>query len=344
MIPLIVGMSGTSLTAEEKSFFREIQPWGYILFKRNCVSSEQVRALTDELRGLEGYEDTPILIDQEGGRVARLKDNPEWRSYPSGGFFGNFYQSCPDTSLAAVRVNASLQAAELRRLGINVNCAPMIDVRDPASHDIIGDRAFSTEAAEVAAYGRAVMQGLMTERVLPVVKHIPGHGRARADSHEDLPVVEASLAELEKDFIPFRTLNDAPLAMTAHILYSSLDRENCATLSSEIIQNIIRARIGFQGILMSDDLSMKALRGDLGDLAENCLTAGCDLVLHCNGEMPEMTKIAARLPAISDELSDRTANMFDQLDQAFSPRSEADLSEEYTELAALMQKLGKAAA
>ena len=343
MLPLIVGMSGLALTAEEKDFFRDIQPWGYILFKRNCATSEGVRALTDSLREISGNADTPILIDQEGGRVARLKDNAEWRAYPPGGYFGQYYGHCPETSLGAVTLNASLQAAELRRLGVNVNCAPMIDVRDENAHDIIGDRAFSQDPEEVAAYGRAVMKGLNYEGVLPIIKHIPGHGRARADSHETLPRVTESREALARDFHPFKVLSDAPMAMTAHILYEALDAENCATLSPSIIADTIRGEIGFDNLLMTDDLSMKALSGDMTELTQRSIAAGCDLILHCNGDMAEMQAIAKGLTAAPARVVHKTARMFEDLRANFSPRSEADLLEEFAEITAVMERLGKAA-
>jgi len=295
MIPALLGLAGPELTDEERSFFRELDPAGYILFKRNIDTPEQVRALTHALRDLAGRE-LPILIDQEGGRVARLRP-PHWPEFPTGETFSNTYARAPITAIEACRLNALALAAMLKELGITVNCLPLLDVRDAQGHDIIGERALGTEPMQVSALGRATLDGLRQGGVCGVIKHIPGHGRAGADSHLELPVVEASLSALERDFEPFRRLSSAPMAMTAHVTYTALDAGNCATLSPQVI-DFIRTDIGFSGLLMSDDLGMKALSGDFGARAAAALAAGCDIALHCSGDMAEMKAIAAALPEI----------------------------------------------
>ncbi|MFT6212581.1 MAG: beta-N-acetylhexosaminidase [Alphaproteobacteria bacterium] len=329
--PLIVGLSGTELTDKEISFIHQHKPWGFILFARNIASVDQVYALTSHLRRLTNRVELPILIDQEGGRVARLRGQG-WRQYPAAASFYAGYSQNPELALDAIRINAALQAAELRKIGVTVNCAPMIDVRTQQSHDIIGDRAFSHAPKEVAAYGKAVMEGLSSQGVLPIIKHIPGHGRALCDSHESLPKVDSALSELLQDFEPFIALNHAPLAMTAHILYQALDDAECATLSEHIIRQAIRGMIGFSGLLMTDDMSMKALSGTLDDLSLRALRAGCDLVLHCNGDIDEMTLIANALNIDNRFLALRTEKIFADLHLQKSPRSEQDLMEEYQEI------------
>jgi beta-N-acetylhexosaminidase len=287
----IYGLEGLTLTDAERKFFGNVKPFGYILFKRNCDNPEQLRALTDSLRELSGNSQLPILIDQEGGRVARLQA-PHWRKPPAAACFADI--ACKDESAAkyATHLNARLIAAELLAMGINVNCAPLADIPVEGAHDIIGDRAYGKTAADVIMLGREMARGLLEGGVMPILKHIPGHGRARVDSHEDLPVVDAPLAELEAtDFVPFRELRDIPLGMTAHIIYTALDAQNVAT-TSPIVIDYIRKVIGFDGLLMSDDLSMKALQGSFSEKAKATLAAGCDLVLHCNGKMDEMVEVA----------------------------------------------------
>ena len=329
--PFIVGVSGTVLTPEEIAFLREHQPWGIILFKRNCETPHGVYALTSNLRDILGRTELPILIDQEGGRVARLRGT-HWRDYPAPAFFYNTYSVDPMTTLEAVMLNASLQAAELRKIGVSVNCTPMIDVRDAGADDIIGDRAFSEHPDDVIEFGHTVIKGLTTQGILPIIKHIPGHGRSLCDSHFDLPVVCNSLEELERDFAPFKALNYAPLAMTAHIVYEALDKENCATLSPFVIQNIIREKIGFSGILMSDDISMKALQGSLAEITTQSLNAGCDIILHCNGKMDEMQEIVNVLPETPDTVLKRTDKMFADLHFTASPQQESDILDAYQEV------------
>ncbi len=293
----IVGCSGLEITPDERAFFRDADPWGFILFKRNIDSPEQVRALTASLREIIGREDAPILIDQEGGRVQRMGP-PHWRRYPPGRAYGRMGPDGSKEEMA--RLGARLIAHDLLSVGINVDCLPVLDVPAPGAHDIIGDRAYAGDPRQVAVLGRAAAEGLLDGGVLPVIKHIPGHGRARADSHEALPVVDASRQELEAvDFEPFRALADMPLGMSAHVVYTAIDPENPATTSRTVIDEIIRGWIGFEGLLMSDDLSMKALSGTLRERAAAALSAGCDVALHCNGKLEEMQAVAEAAPVLS---------------------------------------------
>ncbi|MCM0031403.1 beta-N-acetylhexosaminidase [Sandarakinorhabdus limnophila] len=318
MQPLFLGIAGLALNDDERALFRAANPAGYILFKRNVDSPDQVRALTQSLRDLAG-RDVPILIDQEGGRVARLRP-PHWPEFPTGERFGLLYDKAPITAIEACRLNALALAALLKDLGINVDCLPLLDVRDTQGHDIIGDRSFGAEPMVVSALGKAVLDGFRAGGICGVVKHIPGHGRARADSHLELPVVTASREELERDFEPFRRLADAPMAMTAHITYTALDAARCATLSPDVI-DFIRQDIGFGGLLMSDDLGMHALGNpqsgghppgsnalqDFGARALASLDAGCDIALHCSGDFNEMCSIAEAAPVMSDAAATRLA-------------------------------------
>jgi beta-N-acetylhexosaminidase len=284
----ILGCAGPSLSKDEIAFFREVKPWGFILFARNVESPDQVRALTEALRATVGRADAPILIDQEGGRVQRLKP-PHWRAYPPGRAYGQLAGNDPLLKREITRLGARLIAHDLASLGVNVDCVPVLDVPDPRGHEIIGDRAYGQTPDEVAFLGRAAAEGLIAGGVLPVIKHIPGHGRAMADSHLELPVVEASYEELDgRDFPPFRALSDMPMAMTAHVIYTAIDRKRPATTSKKAIRKVIRGALGFDGLIMSDDLSMKALSGGFTDRARDALAAGCDVVLHCNGDMAEM--------------------------------------------------------
>ncbi len=281
----IFGCAGPVLSAEEQAFFAEERPWGFILFARNIVSPDQVRSLVTALRASVGRPEAPVLIDQEGGRVARLKP-PHWRLYPPG-------RAYAEAGAEIARLGARLMAHDLMSLGVNSDCAPVLDVPEPGAHDIIGDRAYGETAQSVAQFGRAVAEGLIAGGVLPIIKHIPGHGRARSDSHLELPVVEASLADLEaRDFAPFQALADMPAAMTAHVVYAAIDPTRPATTSRKVIEEVIRGSIGFDGLLISDDLSMKALSGSLQSRASQSLDAGCDVVLHCNGDPAEMAAVA----------------------------------------------------
>lgn len=288
----ICGASGLALDTDEIAFFRDAQPWGFILFRRNCDTPDQIRALTTAMRDAVG-RDAPILIDQEGGRVQRLGP-PIWPAYPTGRTYGDLYARTPADGLAAARLGARLIAADLRALGIDVDCLPVLDVPVEGAHDVIGHRAYGIVPAVVSALGRAAADGLLAGGVLPVIKHIPGHGRAGVDSHHHLPVVDSPRAELEAtDFPPFRDAARLPLAMTAHVVYTALDPDHPATTSKTVIDEVIRGSLGFDGCLMSDDVSMKALSGSLGERTAAALAAGCDLVLHCDGDLAEMREVAA---------------------------------------------------
>lgn len=287
----IAGCSGLALCDEERSFVRDANPFGFILFRRNIADPDQVRALTASLRDCVGRDDAPVLIDQEGGRVQRLGP-PHWPRYPAGRRYAQAASSAAQARHLA-RLGARLIAEDLRALGITVDCLPVLDVPVPGSDAIIGDRAYADAPDSVAELGRAAAEGLMQGGVLPVMKHVPGHGRAGLDSHEALPRVEASLADLrERDFPPFRALADLPMAMTAHIVFTAIDPERPATTSPAVIGDIVRGEIGFDGLLMSDDLSMKALSGSLRARAEAALRAGCDVALHCNGRLDEARAVA----------------------------------------------------
>ncbi|HEX5377618.1 MAG TPA: beta-N-acetylhexosaminidase [Phenylobacterium sp.] len=284
----ILGCAGPTLSAEEQAFFRDVRPWGFILFKRNVDTPDQVRALVDVLRETVGRADAPVLIDQEGGRVQRLGP-PHWRRYPPGRAYGDLPANDLLLRREITRLGARLLAHDLAALGINVDCAPVLDVPYPGAHDVIGDRAYADNPEGVASLGRAACEGLIAGGVLPVIKHIPGHGRALADSHLDLPVVDASYEQLDAwDFAPFRVLSDMPMAMTAHVVYAAIDPKRPATTSRKAMTGVIRGACGFDGLVMSDDLSMKALSGDFPARAHASLKAGCDVVLHCNGDMAEM--------------------------------------------------------
>jgi len=299
MKPVIFGLSGLSLTAPERAFFAEADPVGYILFGRNVADRSQLRALTDELRALSGRDDLPILIDQEGGRVARMAP-PEWPAFPAGPVFDALYATAPMSAIAAARANGQALGAMLAEVGITVDCAPLLDRRFEGTVPAIADRAFGGDAMQVAALGRAMLDGFAAAGVVGVVKHMPGHGRAGVDSHYELPVVRASNAELEEDIRPFRTLAGAAMGMTCHVVFTAWDAERPATLSPTVIADIIRGRIGFDGLLMTDDIDMKALSGTAGEKAAAAITAGCDVVLDCWARMDEMAEIAGRLGDIAD--------------------------------------------
>jgi beta-N-acetylhexosaminidase len=288
---MIAGCAGLELSKDEAAFFRDAEPWGFILFKRNCDTPEQIRALVKAMRAAVG-RDAPVLIDQEGGRVQRLGP-PHWPTYPKAAAYGALYVRDAEKGLEAARLGARLIANDLAQLGIDIDCLPVLDVPGPDGHDVIGDRAYGRDAKIVSAVGRAAAEGLLDGGVLPVIKHMPGHGRAQVDSHKALPRVDAARAVLaETDFPAFKPLADMPLGMTAHVVYEAIDADNPATLSSKVISEVIRGEIGFGGALMTDDLSMHALSGDFGDRTKAALDAGCDLVLHCNGDMAEMIAVA----------------------------------------------------
>lgn len=297
----ILGCSGLSLSREEEAFFRDVQPWGFILFARNVEAPDQVRRLVDQLRATVDRPDAPVLIDQEGGRVQRLGP-PHWRRYPPGRAYGELASNDPLLRREITRLGARLLAHDLAALGINVDCVPVLDVPVAGAHDVIGDRAYAKTPDGVALLGRAACEGLIAGGVLPVIKHIPGHGRAMADSHHDLPVVETAYDELDAwDFAPFKMLSDMPMAMTAHVVYSAVDAKRPATTSKKAMRRVIRGAIGFDGLVMSDDLSMKALGGEFADRARHSLAAGCDVVLHCNGDMAEMKAVLDGTKALSGQ-------------------------------------------
>lgn len=297
----ISGMSGPALTDEERAFLRAREPWGFILFKRNVETPAQVAALVRDLRETVGRPDAPVLIDQEGGRVQRLGP-PHWPAYPPGAVFGALWDLDRDAGCEAARLGARLIAADLADLGITVDCLPLADVPVEGADAVIGDRAYGTTPGKVAAIARAVTTGLAEGGVLPVLKHIPGHGRATADSHLRLPTVDVPAAELERtDFAAFAPLADLPMAMTAHVVFSALDPAQPATTSATIIAQVIRGTIGFQGLLMSDDVSMNALEGSIAARTRASLAAGCDVVLHCNGKLDEMQEAALEAPPLAGE-------------------------------------------
>jgi len=304
MKPVIFGIAGATLSSDEAEFFRRVEPAGYILFKRNCVDPAQMRALTDALRDLHGRDDVLIMIDQEGGRVARMQP-PVWPAFPAGGAFDPLYDRAPVSAIEAARANAHALALMLRDVGVNVDAAPMLDVRMDGASDIVGDRALGSDPMQVAALGRAMLDGLRKGGVVGIVKHMPGHGRALVDSHHHLPVVDASAQELERDIAPFRTLRNAPMGMTSHIVYTAWDAEQPASRSPIVIDRIIRGEIGFDGLLMSDDLDMKALSGAVPDRAAAVVAAGCDLALNCWARMDEMQGVVAALPDITDKARER---------------------------------------
>ncbi len=327
MIPAIFGLSGPHLTDDERAFFREVDPAGYILFGRNCVDPEQLRSLTDDLRGIHGRDRLLVSIDQEGGRVARLRP-PLWSPYPCGEVFDKLYQIAPASAIEAARANATAMGLELSAMGITVDYHPPLDLRVPGAHDVIGDRAFGSDPMQVAALGRAILEGLAAGGVTGCIKHMPGHGRTDVDTHKAMPTVTARAEELEADLTPFRTLNQALIGMTGHLLFTAWDAENPATLSPAIIADIIRGQIGFDGLLLTDDIDMEALGGSIPERAARAHAAGCDIVLNCWGKMDDMAGICAVLPAMSDRATVR-------LDRALAgTRNAATIAPEHTELLA----------
>lgn len=335
-LPAIFAPLGLTLSDDECAFFRESGPAGFILFKRNCETPEQVRDLTNHFRELMGNDNLPILIDQEGGRVQRLGP-PHWKARPAGARFGELWEQNPETAEKAIALHGDLIARELHATGVTVDCLPILDVARPETHDVIGDRAYSAVPDVVAALGRAVMVGLMRGGVLPVIKHIPGHGRGTLDSHHALPRVETPLETLQKsDFVPFKACSDAPFGMTAHIVYEAIDPTTSATLSPGLIQTIIRDELNFDGILMSDDLGMNALPGTMAERASGVVSAGCDLVLHCSGDMTEMIEVANALSPMDKALGSR-------LDTAMAQRIEPeplDIEAQERMLSELLMQVG----
>lgn len=336
----ITGVSGTELTAAEREFIRDLRPWGFILFKRNVATPAQVAALVAELRAVADAPDVPVLIDQEGGRVQRLGP-PHWPVYPPGAAFATLYDTDSASGLTAARLSARLIAADLADLGITVDCLPLADVPVPGADAVIGNRAYGTEPGKVAAIARAVTEGLEQGGVLPVLKHIPGHGRATADTHFKLPTVDTPRDELERtDFAAFKPLSDLPMAMTAHVVFSAFDPAHPATTSATMIADVIRGAIGFQGLLMSDDVSMNALSGDIAERTRAIFAAGCDVVLHCNGNIEEMREVADQTP----ELSGRALERANAALAAREPPQPFDRAAARTELDALIARTNTASA
>jgi len=302
---LILGLAGTTVSAAERQLFKFANPLGFILFQRNCEAPAQIAALTAELRRIVGRDDAPVLIDQEGGRVQRLKP-PHWRQAPSAASFGALHARDPAAAERAVQLNSRLIAADLAALGIDVDCLPVLDVPVPGAHDVIGDRAYGHRPEVVAALGRAAAEGLLEGGVLPVIKHMPGHGRAASDSHHALPAVDADWDSLAAhDFAPFKALRDLPLAMTAHVLYRAVDAERPASTSPAVIDRVIRRHIGFDGLLLCDDLGMQALAGGMAERVAAVLAAGCDVALHCSGQIEDMQEAVAAAAALTPKAQAR---------------------------------------
>lgn len=313
---VLFGLEGPSLTEWEKGFFREVQPAGFIIFRRNVESPAQLAKLTMCLRDVLGRGDAPILIDQEGGRVQRLRP-PHWPALPAMGVYGELARKDLGRAKRGAWLQARLIADDLHRVGIDVDCLPCLDLQLPTTHQVIGDRSFGADPEVVAELGQSVCDGLLAGGVSPVIKHLPGHGRAGQDSHKTLPQVDADITSLQADFMPFRRLAAQRWGMTAHILFTALDREKPATLSRKVIQEIIRGEIGFDGLLVSDDINMEALSGPLGQRAAASLAAGCDLVLHCSGKKLEMEEVAAAVPSMSSQALERLARARPPAPQAF---------------------------
>jgi beta-N-acetylhexosaminidase len=328
----VYGCSGHRLTGDERAFFKDARPWGFILFRRNIDSPDQVRALTQALRETVGDADAPVLVDQEGGRVQRLGP-PHWPKYPP----ANAYLKAANDPLTArelARLGGRLMAHDLRAVGITVDCAPVLDAPVPGAHDIIGDRAFADSPAGLIPLARAQAEGLMAGGVLPVIKHMPGHGRAFADSHKDLPVVETPLKELEAwDFPPFRALSDMPIAMTAHVVFTAIDPKRPATVSKKAVR-LMRRGLGFSGLILTDDLSMQALSGTLAERAAGALKAGCDIVLHCNGDLTEMTQVAGVVGALKGQAKRRADAALGRLVREVEPLDEGEAQERFAALLA----------
>ena len=304
MLPAIFGIAGASLTDTERDFFREADPAGYILFGRNCKTRKQVRSLTDDLRTIHGRDRLFVCIDQEGGRVARMKP-PEWGAFPPGAAFDALWDLAPASAIEAARANAEALGIELAEAGVTVDCHPPLDVRQPGANDVIGDRALGSEPIRVAALGRAILDGLSRAGVAGCIKHMPGHGRSLCDTHKEMPTITASEEELELDLEPFRTLADTPIGMTGHLLFTAWDKDHPATQSPFVIEEIIRKRIGFAGLLLTDDLDMEALDGSVPERAEKAVAAGCDIALNCWAKMDDMIGMAERLPGMSAETAQR---------------------------------------
>ena len=337
---VIFGCTAPDLSADERAFFRDADPLGFILFARNVDTPGRTRRLVDDLRASVGRAEAPVLIDQEGGRVARLRP-PHWRKAPPARLLGELYARHPERGLEATRLNSRLLAADVATIGVDVDCLPVIDVAFPETHAVIGDRAYADQPEPVAALGRAAAEGLLAEGVMPVIKHIPGHGRATVDSHATLPRVSVSRDILERtDFVPFKFLADLPWAMTGHLLFDAIDPAAAITVSARGVKEVIRGHIGFDGLLLSDDLSMQALGGSLAERAERSLAAGCDIALHCNGRMDEMTGIAARAGAMTERAATRFAAGRSCLARHRDPAGKSGLADAAARLATLLPEWG----
>ena len=332
----IIGCAGPDLTDDERAFIKDERPWGLILFQRNCQSPDQIRALNDEFRALLDNEDAPVLIDEEGGRVQRLKP-PVWASYPPSAIYGQIYQTDRDAGRRGAELAARLIAGDLEPLGITIDCLPVLDVGRESTHDAIGDRAYGSDPDQVADLAGAAARGLQAGGVIPVVKHMPGHGAAVVDSHHDLPVIEESCAQLEcVDFKPFAALSHLPVAMTGHLVYSDLDSANPSTLSQIIVNDVIRRRIGFDGLLLTDDISMHALSGDIASRSRRALDVGCDIVLHCNGDMEEMRQVAS----VANPLRGKAKSRADRALASRRPSDQAPLDDLRREFSELLARFG----
>lgn len=312
MTPAIFGIAGPTLSDDERAFFADADPVGYILFGRNCENKEQLRALTDDLRAIHGRDRLIISIDQEGGRVRRMKP-PVWLEHPPGGAYAALYDVAPISAIEAALVGAELLGRELAEMGITVDYHPPLDLPQPGAHDVIGDRALGTSPMQIAALGRAILDGLATAGVVGCIKHMPGHGRSMADTHKEMPTVTASAQELESDLEPFRALSDAPLGMTGHLLFTAWDTDRPATLSPVVIERVIRDSIGFGGLLLTDDIDMEALSGGIPERSERALAAGCDVVLNCWARMDDMKSIAERCGALSAAGQERLARVHEAI-------------------------------
>ncbi|HEY4166766.1 MAG TPA: beta-N-acetylhexosaminidase [Reyranella sp.] len=332
MKAVIFGCAGAVLTADERAFFRDADPLGFILFARNIETPEQTRRLTEELRSCVARAEAPVLIDQEGGRVARLRP-PHWRKAPPGRVLGDLYARDREAGLEAARLNSRLLALDVASVGCDVDCLPVLDIALPGAHSVIGDRAYAGQPEAVAAIGRAAAEGLMAEGVMPVIKHIPGHGRAMVDSHHAAPTVTEPRDTLERtDFLPFKLLSDLPWAMTAHVVYEAVDPDAVLTVSARGVKEVVRGHIGFDGLLLSDDLSMQALGGTLGERAAKVLAAGCDIALHCNGERAEMVEVASNAGAVTREATRRFEEGRRTVARHRSPQGARDTRKRLTEL------------
>jgi beta-N-acetylhexosaminidase len=332
MKAVIFGCAGLTLSADERAFFRDADPLGFILFARNVEDPAQARRLTEDLRSSVGRAEAPVLIDQEGGRVARLRP-PHWRKAPSARVLGDLYARNPEAGLEATHLNARLLAADVASIGCDVDCLPVLDIAFPETHAAIGDRTYSAQPEAVAALGRAAAEGLMAEGVMPVMKHMPGHGRATVDSHHALPHVSVSREVLERtDFLPFKLLADLPWGMTAHVLYEAIDPTAALTVSARGVKEVVRGHIGFDGLLSSDDLNMQALGGSAGQRAARALAAGCDIALHCNGRMDEMVEVAGTTGAMTRDAVRRFEAGRSYLARHRRPQALADTAKRLTEL------------